>query len=310
MTESAIAWQDQVMSQTNRSELLIAPQENQTNGIYHEHSAKDLGWQFLNFGARKLPQGKSWEFATLSHEYVLVFLGGSADIVITGPKHQEHWQQVGKRANVFLGMPYALYVSRQTKVQVTATSTETDIAYGFCETEKDYPPQLVTPKNIAIELRGGENASRQINSIIPPGFACEKLVCVEVYTPSGNWSSYPPHKHDVHRVDARGRILEADLEEIYFYKIDKPHGYAFQRVYTDARDLDEVVMAHHNDMVLIPRGYHPVTSAFGYTTYYLNFLAGSAQSLACVDDPEHAWIKQTWRTIDPRLPLVSLAMED
>jgi len=132
---------------------------------------------------------------------------------------------------------------------------------------------------------------------------------VEVYTPAGSWSSYPPHKHDVHRVDSPGRILKADLEETYFYKLERPEGYAIQRVYTTDLRLNEVLVARNNDVVLVPEGYHPVAAAHGYTTYYLNFLAGSAQSLANSDDPEHAWIKDTWKSQDPRVPLVTLAME-
>ncbi|MCH7662852.1 MAG: 5-deoxy-glucuronate isomerase, partial [Chloroflexi bacterium] len=150
----------------------------------------------------------------------------------------------------------------------------------------------------------------QIKNIIPPGFDCDRLVAVEVYTPSGNWSSYPPHKHDEHRLDSKGELVEADLEEIYFYKIDRPEGYAIQRVYTADRHLNEVIMAQNDDLVLVPEGYHPVVSAHGYTTYYLNFLAGSSQSLANSDDPEHAWIKDTWAAQDPRLPVVTLQMEE
>ncbi len=145
--------------------------------------------------------------------------------------------------------------------------------------------------------------------MLPPGFDCERLVVVEVYTPSGNWSSYPPHKHDEHRVDEEGELLEADLEEIYFYKLDRPEGYAYQRVYTSDGDLDELVQARDGDVVLVPEGYHPVVSAHGYTTYYLNFLAGSAQSLANSDDPDYEWIKDTWREKDPRLPIVDMSME-
>jgi 5-deoxy-glucuronate isomerase len=113
----------------------------------------------------------------------------------------------------------------------------------------------------------------------------------------------------VHRVDDQGKVIEADLEEIYFYKIKPDNGFAYQRVYTDDRSIDAVMMAQHHDMVLVPAGYHPVVSAHGYTTYYLNFLAGSAQSLANVDDPALAWVKQTWKEQDPRLPLVSHDME-
>jgi 5-deoxy-glucuronate isomerase len=129
-------------------------------------------------------------------------------------------------------------------------------------------------------------------------------VVVEVYTPGGNWSSYPPHKHDVHVVDAAGKLVQADLDETYYYKIDRPEGYAIQRVYTDADSplqqagypIDAAVIARNDDVVLIPEGYHPVSSPVGYTTYYLNVLAGSAQSLAAVDDPEFAWVKGTYQS--------------
>ncbi len=145
--------------------------------------------------------------------------------------------------------------------------------------------------------------------MIPPGFPASRLVVVEVYTPSGNWSSYPPHKHDEHIVDASGKIVEADLEEVYFYKIDRPEGFAYQRIYTPDREIDELLLARDSHLVLSPRGYHPVVAAPGYNCYYLNMLAGSAQSLAATDDPEYAWVKETWKEKDPRLPLVSLEME-
>ena len=104
-------------------------------------------------------------------------------------------------------------------------------------------------------------------------------------------------------------MLEADLEEIYFYKINPPDGFAYQRVYTDDRSIDAVMMAQNHDVVLVPEGYHPVVSAHGYTTYYLNFLAGSAQSLANSDDPALAWVKEQWTGLDPRLPVVNHEME-
>ena len=120
---------------------------------------------------------------------------------------------------------------------------------------------------------------------------------------------YPPHKHDQHREDEEGHILEADLEEIYFYKMDRPGGYAFRRIYTEDRRIDTVVMPQHNDVVLIPEGHHPTVSAPGYTTYLLNFLAGSAQSLANSDDPAYTWVKDEWGALDPRLPIVDHGME-
>ena len=113
---------------------------------------------------------------------------------------------------------------------------------------------------------------------------------VEVFTPSGNWSSYPPHKHDVHNPPG-----EVDLEEIYYYRIDRPEGYAIQKVYTADRRLDETITVRDGEMVLIPEGYHPVVAAPGYNVYYLNALAGSARSMAASDDPAYAWVRGTWQ---------------
>ena len=134
-------------------------------------------------------------------------------------------------------------------------------------------------------------------------------MCVEVYTPSGNWSSFPAHKHDKRKIDpVTGKLLEASLEEIYFYKIDKPQGFAIQKVYNDDRSLDEIAEAHDDDLVMVPEGYHPVVAGHGYNVYYLNFLAGSDQSLVSTDDPDHKWIYGTWKGMDPRIPLVTIEM--
>jgi 5-deoxy-glucuronate isomerase len=191
---------------------------------------------------------------------------------------------------------------------VEARSNQLDIAYGWCVAKEAFPARLVKPAEVQIEIRGGGNVTRQINKMIPPGFPSSRLVVVEVYTPSGNWSSYPPHKHDEHIVDRNGNLLEADLEEIYFYKIDRPEGYAYQRIYTPGK-VDELILARDSHLVLSPQGYHPVVVAPGYNCYYLNMLAGSVQSLAATDDPDHAWVKETWKEKDPRLPLVTMEME-
>lgn len=223
------------------------------------------------------------------------------------------WERVGDRANVFAGLPYALYLPRRVAVTVTA-QTDSTFAVAWVPTDQDHPPRLVTPADVTTEIRGGDNATRQINDIIPPGFDCHRLVVVEVYTPSGSWSSYPPHKHDVHQIDAAGNVIEADLEEVYYYKLDRSEGYAYQRVYTAPESplhragfpIDTILIAHDNDVVLVPEGYHPVVSAPGYTTYYLNVLAGSAQSLANQDDPQYAWVKESYTTQDPRVPLYDI----
>lgn len=274
-------------------------------GEYVRVTPEIAGWEHLSFAARRLRAGEDWSGHTGDSEYGFVLLGGVCRV----ESSRGVWERIGRRPDVFSGMPYALYLPPDTRYRFSAVTDAVELAYGWCRARGGHAARLVTPDQVAVELRGGGNATRQINSLFPPGFACDRLVAVEVYTPSGNWSSYPPHKHDEHRVAAAGRLLEADLEEVYFYKLDRPAGYAFQRVYTADGRIDEVILARDGDVVLVPEGYHPVASAHGYTTYYLNFLAGSAQSLANCDDPAHAWIKETWTAQDPRVPVVTLAME-
>ena len=279
---------------------------------YLRVSPESAGWEHLHFATRRVPRGQRWEHRTGEHELAIVVLGG----VCAVSSSRGEWLHIGRRPHVFAGMPYALYLPRQTSFRLTALDDKVDLAYGWCATDQDHPAALITPAQSPIELRGGGNASRQINGLLLPGFNCHRLIVVEVFTPAGNWSSYPPHKHDVHRVASDGKILEADLEEVYFYKFgragaehDPGAGYAYQQVYTSNGRLNQLLQPRHDDVVLVPEGYHPVAVAPGYHCYYLNFLAGSAQSLANFDDPALAWVKDSWPPMDPRLPLVSPAQE-
>lgn len=286
-----------------RSSLLVSPRFDLDDYIYVTPGTAK--WEHLNFAARQMHQGMSWHHSTGENELALVILGGTCRVT----SNRGDWQEVGRRRDVFSGMPYTLYLPPGTDFLLEAISENLDFAYGWCKAKEDHPAHLITPNEVEIELRGGGNASRQINKMISPGFDCSRLVVVEVYTPSGNWSSYPPHKHDQHIVDDKGNLLEADLEEIYFYKFDRPEGYAYQRIYTGDGRLDELILVHDSHLVLSPEGYHPVVTAPGYNCYYLNMLAGSAQSLAATDDPAFTWVKSTWSKKDHRLPLVSLDME-
>lgn len=149
------------------------------------------------------------------------------------------------------------------------------------------------------EIRGGGNCTRQIVDVIRPEFPAEKLLICEVYTPSGNWSGCPPHKHDVHNSP-----VEVDLDETYYYRINKPEGYAFQRLYDAAGTRDDTLTLSDGDLVLIRDGYHPVVAAPGYNVYYLNVLAGSARSMAASDDPRYSHLRNNTLRRDPRVPLV------
>jgi 5-deoxy-glucuronate isomerase len=294
------------MRQYDAHSLVIHPGNSYEPNVIVEVNPQNAGWDTLSFKAVRLEKGQQWSFECEDNELALVVFGGQVQV----DSNRGRWTQVGARANVFSGLPYALYLPPQTTFTVTAES-DCEFAAGWVASDAAYPARLVTPKDIAVEIRGGDHATRQINSILPPGSQCARLVVVEVYTPGGNWSSYPPHKHDVHRTSPDGRLLEADLDEIYYYKIDRPEGYALQRIYTAADSplqraglgFDVTVQARNNDVVLIPEGHHPVSCPPGYTSYYLNLLAGSAQSLAATDDPDFAWVKESYRQRDTRVPI-------
>lgn len=292
------------------SNLVIHPGGSSDPEVIVTVDPELAGWETIHFQARRLVRGKSWSFQTGGHELALVILGGSVDIT----SDHGRWKGVGSRANVFAGLPSALYLSRQTAFTVKAT-VDCEFTAAWTAADRDFPPRLVTPADIRVEIRGGDHATRQINSILPPGFPCARLVVVEVYTPGGNWSSYPPHKHDVHKLSPDGSLLEADLDEIYYYRLERPEGYALQRIYTDPESplhragfpIDAAVLARDQDVVLVPEGYHPVSAPPGYNTYYLNVLAGSAQSLAASDDPAFAWVKGSFQGRDPRLPIYDVS---
>jgi 5-deoxy-glucuronate isomerase len=297
---------EKAMKQYDYLNLVIHPGPSGDPGLIVEVTPQQAGWETIHFQARRLDKEGQWSFDTGENELALVVLSGRINVVSS----RGVWNEIGERASVFEGLPSALYLPRRTAFTVTAAN-DCEFAAAWVACAEDYPARLVQPEDSRTEIRGGDNATRQINSILPPGFPCARLVVVEVYTPSGNWSSYPPHKHDIHKTGPDGSILEADLDEVYYYKIDRPEGYAFQRVYTDTESplhqagfpIDSVVKAQNNDVVIIPEGYHPVVSPPGYTTYYLNVLAGSAQSLAASDDPAYAWVKNSYRGKDPRVPL-------
>ena len=287
-----------MINRDKRYPLLVKPIASE--GVYQRILSEDTGWEYLNFEARVMRKGETWSHHTGENEYGIILLGG--DYEVTSDKGT--WRTGNGRKDVFSGIAHTLYLPRHTSFQLTAESELLDIAYGWCPTDQDHPARFKKPAEAAIEIRGGDNATRQINSLIQPGFDCHRLVSVEVYTPSGNWSSFPPHKHDTRKVDDQGVVTEASLQETYFYKTDKPGGFAIQRVYNDDRSLDEIAVAENNDVVLVPQGYHPVSAAHGYNIYYLNFLAGSDQSLANTDDPDHQWIYGSWKGTDPRIPMV------
>lgn len=254
---------------------------------------EDFGYQYLAFENRRMRHGEAMDGDTGPRELAIVVLGGYCTVESSAG----NWQHFGGRASVFDGRPHTLYLPIATRFRATAAS-DCDLAFCYARAERALPGRLVTPGEVEVEIRGGGNATRQIHHILKPEFPADRLLVVEVYTPGGNWSSYPPHKHDVHNPPG-----EVDLEEIYYYRMAKPAGYAIQKVYTADRRIDATMTVRDGEVVLVPEGYHPVVAAHGYDVYYLNALAGSARSMAASDDPDYAWVRAAWKETDPRVPL-------
>ena len=290
----------------NESHLLVKPISN--SGVYHSISPTSANWKHLNFEARTMTLEESWEHNTEENELVIVLLGGN--FKVTSDKGT--WETINGRKDVFSGVAHTLYLPRHTKFTLEATSDHLDIGYGWCASPVDFPAKFVTPENTPVVIFGGDNATRQFNDLVPPGFGCHSIVVREVYTPSGNWSSYPAHKHDERILAEDVTVLEPIQEETYFYKFEegKSGAYAIQQVYTQDRSLDEIAKARHNDVMMIPKGFHPVVAAHGFNCYYLNFLAGSDQCLANTTDPDHEWIYNSWKSQDERLPIVTAEMNN
>jgi 5-deoxy-glucuronate isomerase len=277
------------------SPLLVKPSGGRSEvlSVTQERAA----WQTISLRMIHLDAGQQFVIAQPAEELALVMLGGRAEILAGA----QHWESLGGRDNVFAGMPHTLYLPVGTeRVEIRGLTNSCEVAVCGAHATRHFPAAVIEPSSVEVEIRGGGNATRQINHIIKPAFPADRLLIVEVYTPSGNWSSYPPHKHDVHNPPG-----EVDLDEIYFYKISAPEGYAIQKVYTRDGKRDETLTVRNNEAVLIPDGYHPVVAAHGYDCYYLNVLAGSARSMAASDDPDYAWVRGKWNSKDPRVPLVS-----
>jgi 5-deoxy-glucuronate isomerase len=252
---------------------------------------EQAGWNHLDFLVERREAGGVWRGETGASEMCLVFMAGDATVDAAG----QSWQVEG-RAGVFAGLPHALYLPPGERFEIRALSP-LEVACAQAPAEGRLPARLIAPDEVKVEIRGGHNATRQISHILDPDDA-EHLLCVEVYTPSGNWSSYPPHKHDV-----QAPPEEVELDEIYHYRLSPEDGWALQRLYTDDRSLDEVVVAQHGDTVLVRQGYHPVAAAPGYDCYYLNFLAGETPSWVARDEPRLAWVRGSWEGREGRLRL-------
>jgi 5-deoxy-glucuronate isomerase len=254
------------------------------------------GWDLVGFAVRQLAGRAAWTGRTANHEMCLVLLSGLASIAWSpGPRRRA---RLGPRRNVFSDYPYAVYLPPGTTFEVRA-ERRTEIAVCQSPTTKRVAARVIGPQDCGLEVRGGGNATRQIIDILPPGAEADRLLVCEVLTPAGNWSSYPPHKHDRHAPP-----IEADLEETYYYRFSGADGYGIQRLYTADGRTDQSIRVVDGDLVLVREGYHPFVAAPGYDAYYLNTLAGSFRSMAATDDPRYAHLRASWPPPDPRVPMI------
>lgn len=284
--------------------LLIPGKDSTETSVFARVSSEQAGWQYLNLVALHLDRGGTFEITIDDYEYLAVVLGGQCRITT----NRGEFDVVGRRRDVFDGMPHAVYLPRQTEFAIEALTDDCEIVSCWAPTTRDYPIRLLQPDDIRSEVVGGGSASHQINWLLRPDAPSHRLMAYEMYTPSGNWAPYPPHKHDTHRTIG-STVMEAALEEVNLYKFNRPGGFALQRIYTEDGSIDAAVSPISNDLVIIPRGYHTLASAHGFTTYTLHFLAGSAHDLHQTEDPDYTWVRRSWHMTDARLPVVDHGME-
>jgi 5-deoxy-glucuronate isomerase len=239
------------------------------------------GWRHVGFKAVRLAKGESFGGGEEGREACLVILAGTADVEADG----QSFGLLGDRANVFEDVaPAAIYASAGAAYRVTARS-QVEVAVCTAPGASGRSTRLISSSAMRREDRGTGSNARRVRDILPASEAADCLLVVEVVTPGGNWSSYPPHKHDTADHDS-----ETALEETYYHRIKPAQGFAFQRIYTDDRSLDETFTVEDGDVVIVPRGYHPVAAAHGYDLYYLNVMGGPQRRWIFRNDPAHDWI--------------------
>jgi 5-deoxy-glucuronate isomerase len=242
----------------------------------------DAGLARIGFEMLCLKAGETATRKAEEKETALVILSGTA--AVRGPGFA--FDGIGARANVFSGKATMVYVPAANSVTVRA---ETDLEIAVCQalSDRQGKPQLIQPGAVKEVSIGKDNWRRTAYMLVDEAVPAQYLFIGEAIVPPGNWSSFPPHRHDFDALPD-----EVDMEEIYFFRFDRPHGFGIQRIYTDDRSIDETLVVEENDTVLIPKGYHPVVNAPGYSMYYLWIMAGVNRKFISRQDPNHRWVAQ------------------
>jgi 5-deoxy-glucuronate isomerase len=259
---------------------------------------EQAGWAFCGLRVLELGPGDAHSFASGGDELLVLPLEGACVVECESRRFA-----LAGRDGVFGAASDFAYVPRDAEVRVASAGGGRFILPSSLATAR-LDPAYGPAAEVPVELRGAGQASRQVNNVCTPAsFPADKLIVVEVLTPGGNWSSYPPHKHDEQREG------EVQLEEVYYFEIAGDGGLGYQRVYSSGpdRQIDVLAEVRDGDVVLVPYGYHgPSMAAPGYDMYYLNVMAGPGERVwRFCDDPAHAWVRGTWdgQEMDPRLPM-------
>jgi 5-deoxy-glucuronate isomerase len=239
------------------------------------------GWSHVGFDLYRLEPGETVAEGTGAREVCLVFVSGRGQVHVGG----RDLGVLGERMSPFEGKPWSVYVPEGTEWSVEAG---TDLELAVCSAPGrggKYAARVILPDTLGQEVRGKGTNTRYVTNILPESEPADSLLVVEVITPGGHTSSYPPHKHDQDNLPA-----ESLLEETYYHRLNPRQGFAFQRVYTDDRSLDEAFAVEDGDVVLVPKGYHPCAACHGYDLYYLNVMAGPKRTWKFHNAPEHEWL--------------------
>ncbi|MGN6691438.1 MAG: 5-deoxy-glucuronate isomerase [Sphingopyxis sp.] len=258
--------------------LLVRPHAPDDDGTLLDITPESAGWKYVGFRVIRLAAGTRYNHVEDGREACLVVLTGTVSVAAGGKSFVE----IGGRQTVFDGAATSVYVPAGHRYTIEAAS---DAEVAICTAPGSGAGTVRLIRSDEVEVRGQGTNTRHVRNILSDADEAESLLVVEVITPGGHWSSYPPHKHDR---DAYPE--ETFLEETYYHRLSPPQGFAFQRVYTDERDIDETMAVEDGDVVMVPRGYHPVGAPHGYDLYYLNVMAGPRRNWVFRNDPAHDWI--------------------
>jgi 5-deoxy-glucuronate isomerase len=272
------------------NQLVRPAGERAPDGAVHRLRPADAGWTWISFDTWRLAAGERVARPGDDQEVLVLVLEGTAEVSAGGLR----LGAAGTRSSVFDEPPAGVVLCEPGADVEVVAETAVLLAIAAARGGNVHRTAVVAPDAILVETRGEGPSRRTVKNLLPPSAEAGRLIAVEAYTPGGNWSSYPPHKHDTDDPP-----YESQLEELYFYRFDRPSGFAVQRVYTPDRSLDETITVIDGDVVLVPRGYHVVGAAAGYDTWYLNVMAGPARVWRFTIDPDHMWLMD-WDPARPR----------